>query len=323
MKRIVLILFIAAAVISVSAQPTWTSIASGEWQNPSVWTTSGGATGAPPPTLTSNMRVIVSGHSITLYSTLQLFNNTRLEIANGGRLRVSNYMFYQSGANTLFKIDNGSFEASGSNYTNIFIRIDQGVVDWSDAIVRSGGLMYVSNIRATLKNTCVSSGSWMQWLGVGLASNYSTMNNVGLFAGTHTQNSDQLIISNSYINLNAAKFFTGYPGNVNLVSSAMSGTIYSIYAPAGQINTNGLTGTPELGYWCANASPNLSSFSGPRINSCGIAYAQPCGPQQPPCDVSVTKLASHQSPGVGQQISFNIKVANNSSFTARSIRVYD
>jgi LruC domain-containing protein/uncharacterized repeat protein (TIGR01451 family) len=324
MKHIIIIGILAVAGISMKAQPTWTSLNSGDWQNPAIWTTSGGANGAPPPTLSSNMKVIVSGHAITQYSShIQINNEARLEIINGGRLRVFNYMLYQNGANTVFKIENGSFEASGSSYSTQYIRLEYGTVEWSDAIVRSGGLMYSGGIKASLSNTCVSSASWMQWSGIGTSSNFSTMNNVGLFAGTHSQNADQIVITNSYINLNAAKFFTGSPGNLNLVSSTLQGSIFSIFLASGQINTNGLLGTPSLGYWCASITPNLNTFSGNRIQNCQISYAQPCGPQQPPCDVSVTKLASNQAPAAGQQMNFQLKVANNSPFTARSIRVHD
>lgn len=325
MKRIVLIIVIAATFASLSAQPTWTSIASGDWSNPAIWSTSGGASGAPVPTLSSNMRVIVAGHAVTQYSNhIQILQDARLEITGGGRLRIAtNFMLYQNGGNTVFKIDNGSLEASGNSTSPMLIRLEYGLIEWTDAIVRSGGQMYVANSKAILNNACISSASWMIWTGIGNSSNFSTMNNVSLYAGSNAQNADQLTIAGSYLNVNTLKIFTGSPGNLNLTNSNIQGSIFSIYLASGSINTNGLAGTPELGYWCASSSPNYSLFSGPRTQNCSVAYSQPCGPQQPPCDVSVTKLASHQSPGAGQQMSFNIKVANHSSFTARSIRVYD
>ncbi|MDP2235546.1 MAG: LruC domain-containing protein [Bacteroidales bacterium] len=322
MKRIIIICILAIIGISMKAQPTWTSINSGDWQNPAIWSTSGGAYGTPPPTLSSNMKVIVSGHSVTQYSSyIQLNNDARLEIINGGRLRVVNNVLIQSGGNTLFKIDNGSFEVSSSSYSAHYIRLENGTIEWSDAIVRSGGYLYSGNIRASLNNVCVSSASWMHWSGIGTSSNFSTMNNVGLYAATHV--SDQLMISSSFLNLNNLKLFIGNPGNLSFNNSTLTGSIYSIYLANGQINSNSLLGTPQLSYWCAGGTPNLSVFSGSRIQNCGIAISQPCGPQQPPCDVSVTKIASNQNPGAGQQMNFLLKVANNSPFVARSIRVHD
>lgn len=65
MKWLLLFFFAAAAVSSLSAQPSWTSFTSGEWSNPAIGFTSGGATAAPIPGLNINMKVIIAEHAVT------------------------------------------------------------------------------------------------------------------------------------------------------------------------------------------------------------------------------------------------------------------
>lgn len=324
MKRIVLSFIVAVAVLSAIGQPTWTSIASGDWQNPAIWATSGGATGAPSPNLSSNNVVrITNGNLVNAYAlTIQLTSSASLIIDNGGSLRASNNSGFQMNSSTaLFKIENGSFEVNGSSVNSTYYYQNAGQILWSDAIVRIGGNMYLYPTSLNISNSCVSTAGIMQWLNVGTSINYATIKNTGLFAGSHS-NGD-LNLGNSYVIANNLRLFNNSMGNINLSGSTITGSIYSIFVANGQIITNSFSGAPELGYWYASVTPNLSLFSGPRINNGGIAYSQPCGPQLPPCDVMVTKVASNPNPGVGQQISFLIKVVNNSPFIARSIRVQD
>lgn len=324
MKRIVLSFFLVVAILSAFGQPTWTSIASGDWQNPAIWAKSGGATGAPSPYLSSNNVVrITNGNLVIAYALgIQLTSSASLIIDNGGSLRASNNSVFQMASpNALFKIANGSFEVSGSSFSSTYYNQNAGQIQWSDAIVRVGGNMFLYPTSLNVSNSCVSTAGIMHWLNVGTSTNYATITNTGLFAGSHS-NGD-LNLGNSYVIANNLRLFNNSMGNVHLSGSTISGSIYSIYLANGKIITNGFSGVPELGYWFASVSPNLSLFSGPRIYNGDIAYSQPCGPQLPPCDVIVTKAASTPNPGVGQHINFLIKVVNNSPLWARSIRVQD
>ncbi|MCE1202426.1 MAG: LruC domain-containing protein [Bacteroidia bacterium] len=324
MKRIVLSFILVVVALSAMAQPTWTSIASGDWSNPAIWATSGGASGAPSPYIGSNYVVrITNGNLVNAYAlAIQLSSSASLIIDNGGSLRASsNSSFTMNSPSATFKIQNGSFEVFGTSYTTTYYSLYSGNILWEDAIVRVGGYMIMYPTSLLISNSCVSTAGRMHWQTVGTSSNYATITNTGLFAGSHT--SGDLNLGNSFINADNLRLFTNNPGSIYLSGSTITGSIYSIYVANGQIYTSGFSGTPELGYWYASVTPNLSLFSGPRINSASIAYSQPCGPQLPPCDVMVTKLPSHPNPGVGQQISFLIKVVNNSPFLARSIRVQD
>jgi hypothetical protein len=100
-------------------------------------------------------------------------------------------MLHQNGASTVFKIDNGSLEISCNSNAAQLIRLEYGQIEWTDAIVRSGAMMYVGNTRAAINNACISSTSFMVWVGVGTSSNFSTMINAGLFTETDVLNSDQ------------------------------------------------------------------------------------------------------------------------------------
>jgi LruC domain-containing protein/uncharacterized repeat protein (TIGR01451 family) len=324
MKRIVLSFILVVVALSAMAQPTWTSIASGDWSNPAIWATSGGASGAPSPYIGSNYVVrITNGNLVNAYAlNINLSSSASLIIDNGGSLRASsNSSFTMNSPSAIFKIQNGSFEVFGTSYTTNYYNLYSGNIQWEDAIVRVGGNMYMYPTSLIIKNSCVSTAGLMHWLTVGTSSNYATITNTGLFAGSHT-NGD-LNLGNSFVNANNLRLFNNSMGNVNFSGSTITGSIYSIYVANGLIITNSFSGTPELGYWYASVTPNLSLFSGPRINNASIAYSQPCGPQLPPCDVMVTKLPSHPNPGAGQQINFLIKVVNNSPFVARSIRVQD
>ena len=83
---IMTLLLICCASIA-EAQPTWTSNQSGNWDDASTWTTSGGASGAPSVDIDGNNIVIITdGDVVTNDDDIIMDDNGQLIIENRGEL---------------------------------------------------------------------------------------------------------------------------------------------------------------------------------------------------------------------------------------------
>ena len=330
MKKLIIFLSTFIFAASVIGQQTWTSKASGAWSSATTWSTSGGATGAPSSSLTSNRRVIITnGFVVTQASNLVLNNTAVLRIENGGKLQMGNASnpartLTMKASGNSFYINNGTYESyslgSGGN-----MLLEKGLIDWQDATVYVSGNFTiktdVNNI--SMVDVCLSTAQNMLFEGAGSSSSYGTLNNVYLLAGL-SGTGNFTISSSSYLTVTDIRIIVGsQSGSAEFFSSRINGSVFSIYGNQ-KISVSSMNGSATLNYYCANTlDPNLDFFSGNKINDCVIAQSQSCAGLSDQADLEVVKLASAETVYAGQNLTYSITVTNNGPSAAQGVMVAD
>jgi len=282
-KIVALVAIIIVFTFQGWSQPTWTSNTTGLWASASTWTTSGGASGVPPSTLSSDQSVIITnGHTVTQTDDLVLEGTASLTIENGGKLMMGDAddpapTFNMKSSGNTFTIANGIYECyasgNGGNLT-----VEAGTVDWSGGSVYcSGNMLFKTNASVTMMNMCIVVWQNLDFEGIGESSNYSILNNVYLILGTSGTGNFSLKAS-SYVNVTDLVIVVGSDsGTAKFESSTMNGSIYSLYGND-EIKVSGMSGTTSLDYYCADSYTGLTSYftTGLRIIDCDLTSSQEC-----------------------------------------------
>jgi LruC domain-containing protein len=328
MKKVLIILIMFFVSASLSAQKTWTSVQSGNWNQSSTWQTSGGASGAPDKTVKSTDRVIITaGHTVTSTEDLIFEENSRLDITNGGKLKMGNSSnpattFTMKSDGNKFYMANGFYEGNGSGGNML---IEKGLIDWRDSdMYVSGNYNFKSDVdNVTMINMCIRVAQNILFEGVGSGSSYATMTNVSHISGI-SGTGNLTIKDNSYINATNIKLnASSNTSNLELFSSTIIGSIYSVNGKQ-KISVSSMSGNASINYWCAGTlDPNLNAFSGPKVNDCTIAQEVCTGPPSNNTDVGVVKTASANSVNAGSSVTYTIVVTNNGPSSAQNVTVTD
>jgi LruC domain-containing protein len=264
------------------AQTVWTSKATGSWSSASTWTktgSGGGNSSTPPTTLGNNQRVVITGgFTVTQSSTdIELNGSARLTIENGGKLNMGNNRnFNQKSSNNQFIINNGTYENNSAGNGGNF-KIEGGTFNWTNAsLFISGNLDFQTSSNGSMNNVCLKVKQNTLFEGFGTSSSYATITKSYLITGV-SGTGNFTVKANSYINSSDWKIKVGSnSGYAEFENSAITGSIYSIYAND-DLKVTSLTGNANLSIYCADKlSPNLNSFSGTKTNNCVTASNQIC-----------------------------------------------
>ena len=287
MNRNRLIIFLLLCFFSgynATAQQLWTSIANGNWSSSSTWSTSGGASGAPPSSLNSNQRVLITnGHTVIQTNDVVMDGSAWITINGGAKLQMGNAS--NPAPTFTMKNDNNRFFIEDAIYTSFIpgsggnMLIEDGLVDWRGAsIYISGNYIFKDPSEVIMINVCHRAAQNILFEGTGSSTNRSILNNVYHIAGVEGTG-NFTIKASSFFDVSNIRIKVGsQSGYAEFESSSVQGSIFSIDANNNLI-TSSLSGSPSLAYWCSDVvTPNLNAFSGTKTNDCTIAQAQDCGP---------------------------------------------
>ncbi|MCT4623514.1 MAG: hypothetical protein N4A46_07815 [Schleiferiaceae bacterium] len=274
-------LFIALLLCSLisSAQPTWTSIDNGDWDDPDTWS---GASGAPPYNLSSSESVIITNlYQVVATQEIILDDNSSLTIQGDGVLQMGDKndpapSFSMKSSGCSFTISDGIFfnyqGGSGGNFTG-----EKGTVSWTNALMyTSGNYLFKSEVTLSLNNVCLRSKQNHTYEGVGTSGSPAVFNNVYIYSGTAGSGNID-ISSNSYINYTGSNHFIlgESDSKLTIKSSTVTGAIFSIAAKDLDID-NSVSGCTLDVYCVSGSSSGISNFAGPKVNDCATTEAQNC-----------------------------------------------
>ncbi len=276
------VLFTILLTSAAIAQPTWTSNQTGNWSTASTWTTTGGASGAPPTDLSSNQRVIITdGHVVTNINSILMEGTSTLTIQNGGELIMGNASnpaptFTMKSSSNQFIMTNGIYESfAGGSGGNMLI--EAGLVDWrGSTLYVSGNYTFKKDAFVTMINVCQRAAQNILFEGNNTSSNPAVLNNVLHIGGT--SGTGNVTFKDTWANVTDIRIKVGSSsGTAEFFKTVMNGSIYSIYGKE-KITVNSMSGTTTLEYYCATTlDPNLNYFGGSKIVDCPLAIAQDCG----------------------------------------------
>jgi len=269
---IILFTFLAISTQYAVAQTTWTSVASGAWNNAATWDQST----APPTELKGSQRIVITnGHTVTNNSNILMESTSRLTIQNGGRLSMTGSVtFTMKGSSNEFNISNGVYSTDG-NAGNMLI--EEGKVDWRNgSLFVSGNLDFKEKSFVTMINMCVRVGQSMNFEKTNTSSNPMVLNNTYLLAGTSGTGS--LTFKETFATVTDVRMKVGSSsGSALFEKTIMNGSIFSIFGNQG-INVVDMQGTTTLEYWWrTGTSPSTPTyFTGSKILDRTITEAQNC-----------------------------------------------
>ena len=272
---IMTLLLICCASIA-EAQPTWTSNQSGNWDDASTWTTSGGASGAPSVDIDGNNIVIITdGDVVTNDDDIIMDDNGQLIIENRGELVMGDASnpaptLTMKSDNNQFIMNNGVYRSrepgSGGN-----MLIEDGTIDWRNStLYTSGNFTFKESTDNTMNSVCLRAAQNINFEGANTSVDPMILNNVYLIGGV--EGTGNVTFKDTWVTVTDIRIQVGSTsGSAEFFDTVMNGSIYAIRSNE-KITVSSMSGTTTLENWCApTLDPDLNYFSGPKNNDCTIA----------------------------------------------------
>lgn len=250
--------FLCLLCISAAHGQTWISQKNGQWNDPGVWSVTGGS-GIPPATLTSGMTVTIKdwinwpnsfSSNLEIRAGGQLnINNGILSVGTGVSMKNYGNFFGNNGklAQCVFENCAGSGAPSSGNWTTM----EGGYTRMINMEIEiAGDWVSSSNGKRILSNTCLKTG---QNFTVSGAASEDTLVNTTIILGLHGsgnfQSSDaRIVFDNARIWLKSIG-----SGNIELNSGTISGNITALKSNAAGSSimvSPSVNGFAALLYYC-------------------------------------------------------------------------